>query len=130
MTGNFMNNTLESQITRLEARLRSAMLRSDVEELNALLAPELVFTNHLGHVMSKETDLSAHKSGMLKIEEITISEQHVMLLHEAAIVTVLAHIRGSFAGTISENDFRFTRVWTISSGGTWQVLAGHSSVVV
>jgi hypothetical protein len=41
------------------------MLRSDVVVLDELLAPELIFTNHLGRVLGKEDDLAAHRSGVL-----------------------------------------------------------------
>lgn len=128
-----MGNLIESQIIKSEDRLRQAMLNSDVSALNELLAPELIFTNHLGQVMSKNDDLEAHQSGMLHIEELTPSEQQLQLIGDVAIVTVLMHIIGRYDGTRSEADFRFTRVWAITSSntrGTWQVVAGHSCVVV
>ena len=37
--------TTQAQIVELEERLRQAMLGSDVVELDALIAPELLFTN-------------------------------------------------------------------------------------
>ena len=43
-----MNRAVESEVLEAEDLLRGAMLRSDVEALDALLAPELLFTNHLG----------------------------------------------------------------------------------
>jgi hypothetical protein len=108
------------------------MLNSDVNALDELLAPELTFTNHLGLIMSKNDDLEAHKSGMLHIEVLTPSEQKIQFIGDVAIVTVRMHILGSYANTKSEADFRFTRIWALSSSGacdTWQVVAGHSSVV-
>jgi hypothetical protein len=43
-----MPSSLEEQIVQVEDRLRTAMLRSDVAALDELLAPDLIFTNHLG----------------------------------------------------------------------------------
>jgi hypothetical protein len=43
-----MNRAVEAQILNAEDKLRTAMLSSDVNALDELLAPELVFTNHLG----------------------------------------------------------------------------------
>jgi hypothetical protein len=42
-----------------------------------LLSPELIFTNHLGQVLGKADDLAAHRSGLLRIEELRPSEQQV-----------------------------------------------------
>jgi hypothetical protein len=61
-----MNGTVEAQILDAEDRLRTAMLNSDLAALDELLAPELIFTNHLGHLLGKEDDLAAYRSGILK----------------------------------------------------------------
>jgi len=105
------------------------MLRSEVSALDELLAPELIFTNHLGQVLTKKDDLESHHSGILKVEALTPSEEHVLLMGEVAIFSVRVHLIGSYAGIRSDNDFRFTRVWAQSSGDTWRVVAAHSSLV-
>ena len=46
-----MNKHSESQIIAIEERLRQAMLNSDVVELDALIAPDLIFTSYLGHLV-------------------------------------------------------------------------------
>ena len=43
-----MENTIKDQILEAEENLRYAMIHSDLVALNELLAPELLFTNHLG----------------------------------------------------------------------------------
>lgn len=123
------NKPLETQILEAEERLRIAMLRSDVKTLDELLAPSLIFTNHLGRVSSKQDDLAAHQSGTIKISELIPSEPDLRLGGDVAIVSVRVHLVGSYAGVASNGDFRFTRVWTLSSSGTWHVLAAHSSLV-
>lgn len=124
-----MSGLRETQILQAEERLRLAMLNSDVNTLNELLAPELIFTNHLGQVLGKQDDLNAHQSGTLKIQVLTPSEQYIQLRGNIAIVTVRVHLVGSYAGIASDHDFRFTRVWTLSSMDTWQIVAAHSSIV-
>ena len=125
-----MDQPMEKQIKEHEERLKQAMVQSDVVILDALLAPDLIFTNHLGQRMSKQEDLEAHRSGMLKIGEITTSDQAIKILDNVAVVSVQARIVGKFADTVSENDYRFTRVWSKSTNNNWQVIAGHSSIVV
>jgi len=95
-----MNQSIELQIEECEDRLKQAMLQSDISVLDELLASDLVFTNHPGKLMTKLDDLEAHESGMLKITEITLSDQKIKIYSGVAIVSVLAHISGSFAGEL------------------------------
>lgn len=124
-----MSNSIETQILEAEEKLRLAILSSDVNSLNQLLAPELIFTNHLGQVLSKEDDLIAHQSGKVKVERLTYSEQYIQIRGNMAIVSVRMHLLGSYDGIKSDSYFRFTRLWTLSSDDTWQVIAAHSSIV-
>ena len=123
-----MNQSIELQIQECEQRLKQAMLQSDVTALDELLAPELSFTNHLGQLMTKQNDFEAHRSGILEIHRIELTDQRITVYDTVAIVTVIAFIAGEFAGETSENHFRFTRVWSKSSNDRWRVIAGHSSI--
>jgi len=105
-----MDNTVEMQIVEAEERLGAAMLGSDVGALEELLAPELIFTNHLGGVIGKEDDLAAHRSATVEIHELTPSERHIRIYGDVAIVSVRVHLLGRYAGVSSQGDFRFTRV--------------------
>ena len=128
--GGTMNQTVETQIINAEERLRLAMLASDVCTLDELLAPELIFTSHLGEVLSKQDDLAAHKSGLLKIYDLKPSEQRIQLHGEVAIVLVRMQILGSYNGDPANGDFRFTRVWAVSPSRTWQIVAAHVGIVI
>jgi Domain of unknown function (DUF4440) len=119
----------QAQIIELEERLRQAMLHSDVVELDALIAPELLFTNHLGQIFSKQEDLDAHRYGKFKFTEITPSDRQIQLNDGFAVVSVLMHILGSYEGTPVEQNIRFTRVWAISTSGSIQIIAGHTSAI-
>ena len=83
-----MNEAVETQIINAEERFRLAMLASDVSTLDELLAPELMFTSHLGEVLGKQDDLAAHKSGLIQIHDLKPSEQAIQLHGEVAIVLV------------------------------------------
>ena len=117
------------EVVELEERLRQAMLYSDVAELDALIAPELIFTNHLGQIIGKQEDLAIHQSGALKLRELTPSEQRIGFNQEFAIVSVQMHLLGSYEATAIDVRIRYTRVWSKSSTGSIQIVAGHSSVV-
>ena len=124
-----MSKHSQSQIAELEERLRQAMLKSDVAELDVLIAPELLFTSHLGQLVSKEQDLAIHHSGTLKLTELTPSAQRIQLNEGFSVVSVQMHLLGSYAGMAIDEHIRYTRVWSLSSAGSLQIVAGHASVV-
>jgi len=124
-----MEHTIEKQIIESVERLKWAMLHSDINVLDELLAPDLVFTTHFGKLITKQDDLEAYKSGILKIKNITYSDQNIKIIEGVAVVTVLTRILGSIAGDESDSDFRFTRVWKQNTNKAWQVVVGHACLV-
>lgn len=124
-----MNSSLQEEIVQLEDRLRTAMLNSDVAALDKLIAPDLVFTNHLGQLLSKDDDLAAYRSGVLKIASLEPSEQHVRTLGDVAVVSVRIQLSGTYRDAPANGDFRFTRVWARSQKETWHTPAAHAGLI-
>ncbi len=121
--------TVSDQVNAMEARLREAMLAGDLEMLDALLADDLVFTDHTGHRMTKADDLATHKSGRLKIERIDISDQRVRPSGTGAVVTLVAEVAGAYDGQSFSATFAYTRVWE-ATDEHWRVAAAHCSAIV
>ena len=124
-----LGSKIEKRIIDAEERLRLAMLGSDVAALDELLAPELVFTSHLGQVIGKQDDLDFHRSGLFKLNELTASEQRIQIHGGVAVVCVLMHLSGSYAGASLDSRIRYTRVWSIAQNQPWRIVAGHASAV-
>jgi ketosteroid isomerase-like protein len=123
-----MSEAKLSMINVLEDRLASAMQASDVQVLGELIDDDLVFTNHEGLLVSKKQDIDVHASGLLKIEELISSDRAIRHFGDFAVVTVLAQVTGSYAGTPFAGRFRFTRVWALRHS-RWQIVAVHSTAV-
>ncbi|CAH0533238.1 hypothetical protein VST7929_01102 [Vibrio stylophorae] len=113
-----------------ENRLKEAMLQSDVDTLDTLLCEQLIFTNHLGQLMTKADDIQGHRSGFGRIQSINMSEQHIRIMENTAIVSVLAEIDGTFGGVTSQATLRFTRIWQATENETLQLVAAHSTSVL
>jgi hypothetical protein len=125
-----MSKAVEMQIIEAEEQLRVAMLTSNVGILSELLAPELIFTNHLGQPLGKKDDLEAYTSGLLKMEHLTPSERQILLRENVAIVSVRMRLAGTYEGNPASGDFRFTRVWAASPArNSWQIIAAHATRV-
>ena len=123
-----MNSTKESEIIEVEEKLRKAMVSSDLEVLDNLISPKLIFSNHLGRVISKSEDLEAHSNGDIKIKSLEFFEQQIIFVSKIAVVSVYVKLSGSYKGLAANGNFRFTRVWE-NKNSAWQVVAGHSSLV-
>lgn len=124
-----MSSNLQAQILEAEERLRQAMLHSDVDALDELIAPELLFTSHMGQLVTKDDDLAFHRSGILRLKELIPSQQHIQLYTGFAVVSVLMHLLGTYEGAALDASIRYTRVWSISPNGSVQIIAGHASAV-
>lgn len=120
---------MKETIINLEERLRLAMLNSDTAELDKLISEDLLFTSHIGMLLTKEQDLNAHASKVVEFTSLELSDFHIKELTDSVIVSVKADIQGLYNGKPAGGCFRFTRFWSNISG-SWQVIAGHSSVIV
>lgn len=120
---------IAAQIHAAEEQLRLAMLAADLESLDALIAPELVFTTHLGTLISKQDDLDAYRSGALRFQSIEPAEQRVLVLQGAAYVAVRMRVAGVLAAVPFAADLRFSRVWQRSAAQVWRVVAGQVTAV-
>jgi ketosteroid isomerase-like protein len=106
------------------------MMNSSVSELDELLSGELVFTNQEGARLSKDDDLAAHRSGLLKIEKLEHREGlDIRLLGDVAVVCVETELDGKYDGQPFEGIFAYTRVWH-RKGNRWQVVVAHCSPVI
>jgi hypothetical protein len=104
------------------------MKTSNVQELDILIADDLIFTSHIGQMFTKQDDLDAHASGNIEIFDIIATEQKIRIEGNVAIVSVLLEISGSFFGNTEVGFFRFTRIWK-DHGNKWQIIAAQSTQV-
>lgn len=120
---------MKHEIIEVEEKLKEAMLNSDIASLDELLSSNLLFTNHIGVLVSKEEDLNAHATKLFEFSSLELSDYQIRALGSSAVVSVKAEIQGTYNQQPANGTFRFTRVWSNISG-KWQVIAGHSCVIV
>jgi ketosteroid isomerase-like protein len=114
---------MNSEIQQHEEALRIAMLTSDVEALNALIADDLIFVGATGEVFGKEDDLALHRSGRQKLGKAEWRSVDIVMHERAAVTLVTAELEGVFDGAAFSGRFRYCRFWVRSANG-WQVLGG------
>jgi ketosteroid isomerase-like protein len=118
----------EQGIRELEARLKDAMLASNVEALDTLLADDLTFVDATGKVWSKADDLNGHRYGVQRIDRLEVEEQSVRTYGAFAVTVTRVAISGTFAGAPFAGSLRYTRTWG-EVGGAWKVVAAQCGLV-
>lgn len=120
--------SIDDEILACEEQLRHAQLTSDVVMLDRLLDDLLVFTNIDGSLASKSDDLSAHRSGRLRIARMDPSDRHMLHLGETSVVSVRMNAEAIMNGVPVAAALRYTRIWHKRTDG-WRLVAGHMSTV-
>ena len=119
-----MNPEIETQIRACEERLYAAMLTSTVDELDALIADDLLFAGPTGALATKEMDLELHRSGGTQFHELTPKELEIRVWSEQfALASAKIFLQGTFLGQAFSGDHRYTRIWRKGQRG-WQVVGG------
>jgi ketosteroid isomerase-like protein len=122
--------TADPEIVGLEARLRAAQLQADVAALDALLAETLLFTGPDGTLGTKQQDLAAHGSGVVRFREHVPEELRVRRVGpDVAVAALRARLAVSVGGTLVRGIYRYTRVWAREDGESWRVVGGHVSAI-
>src|SRR5687768_2652154 len=120
----------DPEIVALESRLREAQLAADVAALDALIADDLIFTGPDGQLGTKQQDLEAHGSGVVRFRSHEPQELRIRRVGpDVAVAALRAWLEVEVVGTLVRGTYRYTRIWAREDGGPWRVAGGHVSEV-
>lgn len=120
-------NDLETLI-ELEETLRLSILNNDIETLNALLHPRLLFIAPDGNVVTKEIDLASHKAKTMIADSIESKIEKVELYNNTAVVLVIYKTSGTMLGNPINGTLRYIRIWQ-KSDTNWMVIGGSCTFI-
>lgn len=124
-----MNPELETQIRACETRLYAAMLASDISELDALIADDLLFVGLSGDLATKAMDLELHRTGGTQFHALVPQDLDIRAWSEqGAIAVAKISLSGTYLGNNFAGDFRYLRVWRKGEMG-WQIVGGSISAI-
>lgn len=116
-------------IEAVEREFHDATLAADIQTLERLLAPGMVYVNHLGMLLGREENIAAHRSGLLKVRDIDVADRQILARDTMAVVTELVSVSSDYDGGSSSGVHRTMRVWERADNGQWQLLAAQSTAV-
>lgn len=123
-----MTMTNELTIDMLEGQFRAATLAGDVQALDALVADDVTFIDHLGRRVEKRQELEAYRTGILKLNQLDVYDRVIQLLDNAASVSLLARVSGTYYGETFSAKIAYSRVW-VCRQDVWTVISMHYSIV-
>lgn len=118
---------MKNEIIKKEEELQIAMLTSDVEVLDSLINDCLIFTAPTGDVVSKDMDLTAHRSGIQKLTKLEKITQEILIRDKTAVVASKMNLEGTYGEQKIDGLYSYTRVWHKEE--IWKIIAGHVSLV-
>lgn len=124
-----MSSDIEAQIRECEMRLYAAMAASDVSELDALIADDLLFVGPTGELATKAMDLELHRTGGTQFHEFVPKELEIRVWSENfALASARIFLSGIYLGNAFAGDYRYMRVWRKGKGG-WQIAGGSVTAI-
>lgn len=118
----------EKLIYEYEEKLRNAMVKGDVDNLDKLISDNLTFVSPFGQIVTKEDDINSHQSGIVNITQIDFLNQKMIPLENGAVTITQARVQAIIAGQQRDDEMYYTRVWQ-KQNNELQVISGHSSFV-
>ena len=112
----------EQEILALENQRNDAILKGDVAALDRMTADDYTFITLRGELRSKPEILKGFQSGSFKYEARQISDLHVRVYGDTAVVTGRSNQTGMENGKDYSGDYRFTRVY-VRRDGHWLTVA-------
>ncbi len=118
----------EATFAQLQHDWAEARKHADVKFLESFYAKEFSVGSMTGGESTREQDLAMFSSGDLKPAVIEDSEMRVNVYGEAAMVTGVEHLEGSYKGHTGAFDLRFTNVY-VWRDGRWQMVRHQAAQI-
>jgi ketosteroid isomerase-like protein len=113
-------------IESLEEQWRQATVNNNIGEMNRLLADDYVGITSNGTVENKQQALAQRSAGTIRISKLEITDTHVRVYGDTAVVTSQAQLEGSNGTSDISGQYRYTRVYNRRLG-QWKIVSFEAS---
>ena len=101
-------------------------MTNNIGEMNKLLADDYVGITSNGTVENKQQALAQRSAGTVRITKLDITEIHVRVYGDTAVVTSQAQLEGSNGTSDISGQYRYTRVYNRRLG-QWKIVSFEAS---
>jgi len=117
---------IHKEIEMLEQQWQQATVTNNIGEMNKLLADDYVGITSNGTVENKQQALAQRSAGTVRITKLDITEIHVRVYGDTAVVTSQAQLEGSNGTSDISVQYRYTRVYNRRLG-QWKIVSFEAS---
>ena len=121
-------HAFHKEIEALEEQWRQANVDNNLKVMNDLLADDYLGITSNGTIETKAQVLAQRRAGTMRITEMNISDVHVRVYGDTAVVTSRAEIAGSNGASDIGGQYRYTRVYN-RRFGEWKIVSFEASRV-
>ena len=127
MPGTTADGADERALLQIERDWSAAMVARDVAGLDKFLGKEWTFTND-GQVSSRTQFLSELKRGTYKFESLVMRDASVHVFGDAAMVTMVGDVKGTYKGTDISSSGRGIDFF-VKRDGRWQCISTQNATI-
>jgi ketosteroid isomerase-like protein len=120
------NHVVHKEIEALEQQWRQANIANNVNVMNSLLADDYIGITSNGTVETKAQVLAQRRAGTMRITTLDISDLHVRVYGDTAVVTSRAELAGTNGASDIGGEYRYTRVYN-RRFGQWKIVSFEAS---
>ena len=121
-------SSVERELIKLENDWSTAQQKRDTAFLQKLFADEFLSTDAGGAAFNRAQEIANWTSEGTRLESFLLSDLKVHVYGDAAVVTGVNTIKGTFKGQDMSGAYRFTDVF-VKRGGRWQAVATQAAFV-
>jgi ketosteroid isomerase-like protein len=119
----------EKTLVQLQQNWAEARKKADLPFLENFYAKEFTVGNMNGTESSRAQDLEMFSSGDMKPAVITDAQMKVSIYGEAAMVTGIEHLEGTYKGHAGRFDLRFANFFVFRDG-RWQIIRHQATPII
>ena len=117
---------IHKQIEALEQQWRNALVTNNVGQMDHLLADDYIGITSNGTVETKTQALDQRRAGTVRITRLDLTDTHVRVYGDTAVVTSLADLEGTNGASNISGEYRYTRVYARRLG-QWKIVSFEAS---
>jgi ketosteroid isomerase-like protein len=118
----------EKELIKVEHDWNAAIMKHDVESLEALYAAEYHATDATGRTYNKTEGIQADVSPSTMVRSALLTDLKVHIYGETGVVTGINSIRATSDGKDVGGEYRFTDVF-VKRDGRWQCVATQGTKI-
>lgn len=118
----------EKELLKIQNEWAAARVERNVPYLERLYAKEFRVQNMNGSITPREADIAAFATGDLKPNYVRNEDMAVSVYGDAALVTGIENVGGTYKGHYGEFSFRFANVF-VRRDGRWQLVLHQSTPI-